>query len=121
MVAIRPNDKPFMNGNIRRLIRQRQKPHPKPKIINKPLKNKKLGYIRISKGKNRYFNEINGKINNVNTAGWNHWWKSVSTYIKNGDATSLAGSDGTVATSSENGLISTGFASQYRLQPRAGT
>ena len=30
------------------------------------------------------------------------------------------GPDGAVATSSVNGLVGTGFASRYRLQPRVG-
>ena len=33
---------------------------------------------------------------------------------------SICGSDGAVAKSSANGLVGTGNASQYRLQPRAG-
>ena len=93
-VIIRPNDKPFMNGHIRKLIRQRYRLHNKAKHTNIPedwanfRKSRNLVISEVRKAKLDYFKKLDNKINNSATLGEKDWWKLVNTYLKGRCSTS---------------------------------
>jgi len=88
-IVIRPNDRPWMNGLIRKLMRERNRKHKIAKRKNRPLDWQQFRTIRnrviseIRKAKRNYDEKLDHKINNeCNTKCW---WRLVKQYFKKGN------------------------------------
>ena len=80
LVTIRPNDIPWLNNNIRKLMRKRNKLHKKAKIVNNEQSWKRFREIRnevtkqLREAKTNYENNLIVKLNS-NTTNVKTWFK----------------------------------------------
>ena len=86
-VVIRPNDAPWMNGYIRKLMRKRNRIHKKAKRSNSRANWEKFRHFRnfVISEIRRLKKEHNEKLDNtINTKyGSKIWWRIIGTYMKN--------------------------------------
>ena len=87
MVQVRKNDPPWMNSNIRKMIRKRKRLNKKAKITNneidwsnfRRIRNKCINYVRSSKKK--FLEKQINKVDSIHTISTKQWWKTIKNLI----------------------------------------